>query len=40
MVHVIIHKLKIIKETIENNNNHLIYLVSYHSETNSIEEFY
>jgi transposase len=36
----VIHKSKIIRETIENDNNHLIYSVPYHPETNSIEEFF
>ena len=36
----VIHKSKIIKETIENDNNHLLYSVPYHPEINSIEEFF
>ena len=35
-----IHVSKIIRETIENDNNHLLYSVPYHPETNSIEEFF
>ena len=40
MDNAVIHKSKIIRETIENDNNHLIYSVPYHPETNSIEEFF
>jgi transposase len=39
MDNAVIHKSKIIRETIENDNNHLIYSVLYQPETNSIEEF-
>ena len=34
------HKSKIIRQTIEDDNNHLMYLVPYHPESNSIEEFF
>ena len=40
MDNAVIHTSKIIRETIENDNNHLIYSVPYHPETNSIEEFF
>ena len=40
MDNAVIHKSKIIRETIEDNHNHLLYSVPYHSETNSIEEFF
>ena len=40
MDNAVIHKSKIIKETIENYNNHLLYSVPYHHETNSIEKFF
>ena len=40
MDNAVIHKSKIIRETIENDNNHLIYSVPYHPETNSIEDFF
>jgi transposase len=40
MDNAVIHKSKIIRETIEHDNNHLIYSVPYHPETNSIEEFF
>jgi transposase len=40
MDNAVIQKSKIIRETIENDNNHLLYLVPYHPETNSIEEFF
>jgi transposase len=40
MDNAVIHKSKIIRETIENDNNHLLYSVPYHPETNSIEEFF
>jgi putative transposase len=36
----VIHKSKIIRETIENSKNDLLYSVPYHPETNSIEEFF
>jgi hypothetical protein len=36
----VIHKSKIIRETIENDNNYLIYSVPYHHETNYIDEFF
>ena len=40
MDNAVIHKSKIIREIIENDNNLLIYSVPYHPETNSIEEFF
>jgi hypothetical protein len=40
MDNAVIHKSKIIRETIESDNNCLIYSVSSHPETNSIEYFY
>jgi len=40
MDNAVIHTSKIIRETIENDNNHLLYSVPYHPETNSIEEFF
>jgi transposase len=40
MDNAVIHKSKIIKETIENSKNELLYSVPYHPETNSIEEFF
>ncbi len=40
MDNVVIHKSKIIRETIENSKNDLLYSVPYHPETNSIEEFF
>jgi len=40
MDNAVIHKSKIIRETIENNKNELLYSVPYHPETNSIEEFF
>ena len=40
MDNAVIHKSKIIRETIENDNNHLLHSVPYHPETNSIEEFF
>jgi transposase len=39
MDNAVIHKSKIIRETIENSKNNLLYSVPYHVETNSIEEF-
>lgn len=36
----VIHKSKVIRETIENSDNDLLYSVPYHPETNSIEEFF
>ena len=39
MDNAVIHKSKIIRETIENSQNELLYSVPYHPETNSIEEF-
>ena len=40
MDNAVIHKSKIIRETIENSKNDLLYSVPYHQETNSIEEFF
>jgi len=40
MDNAVIHKSKIIRETIENSKNELLYSVPYHPETNSIEEFF
>ena len=40
MDNAVIHKSKLIREKIEYDNNHLIYSVPYHPETNSIEEFF
>ena len=40
MDNAVIHKSKLISETIEYDNNHLLYSVPYHPETNSIEEFF
>jgi transposase len=40
MDNAVIHKSKIIKNTIENSNNKLLYSVPYHPETNAIEEFF
>ena len=40
MDNAVIHKSKIIRETIENDNNYLLYSVPYHHKTNSIEEFF
>jgi transposase len=40
MDNAVIHKSKIIRDTIENNKNELLYSVPYHPETNSIEEFF
>lgn len=40
MDNAVIHKSKIIRETIENYNNHFIYSVPYHPETNIIEELF
>jgi len=39
MDNAVTYKSKIIRETIENDNNYLIFSVPYHHETNSIEEF-
>ena len=40
MDNAVIHKSKVIRETIENSDNDLLYSVPYHPETNSIEEFF
>ena len=36
----VIHKSKVMIETIENSDNDLLYFCRYHPETNSIEEFF
>ena len=36
----VIHKSKIIRETIENSKNDLLYSVPYQPETNSIEKYF
>ena len=40
MDNAVIHKSIKIREKIEYDNNHLMYAVPYHPETNSIEEFF
>ncbi len=40
MDNAVIHKSKIVKQTIEESGNHLLYSVPYHPETNAIEEFF
>lgn len=40
MDNAVIHKSKIIRETIENSKNELLYSVPYHPETNAIEEYF
>jgi len=35
-----IHKSNLIRKKIEDDNNHLLYAVPYHPETNAIEEFF
>jgi transposase len=40
MDNAVIHKSKIIKETIESSQNKLLYSVPYHPETNAIEEYF
>ena len=40
MDNAVIHKSKIIKETIESSKNKLLYSVPYHPETNAIEEYF
>ena len=40
MDNAVIHKSKRIKEEIEYDNNHLLYSVPYHPETNAIEEYF
>ncbi len=39
MDNAVIHKSKIIRETVEDSKNKLLYFMPYHPETNSIEEF-
>lgn len=39
-IRIYIHKSKVIRETIEDSKNTLLYSVPYHHETNSIEEFF
>ena len=40
MDNAVIHRSKIIRQIIEESNNKLLYSVSYHPETNAIEEFF
>ena len=40
MDNAVIHKSKIIRETIENSKNELLYSFPYHEETNAIEEYF
>ena len=40
MDNAVIHKSKIVRQTIEESSNHLLYSVPYHPETNAIEEFF
>ena len=40
MDNAVIHRSKIVRETIEKNGHHLLYTVPYHPETNAIEEFF
>jgi len=40
MDNAVIHKSKLIREKIEKDQNHLLYTVPYHPETNAIEEFF
>lgn len=40
MDNAVIHKSKIVRQTIEKSGNHLLYSVPYHPETNAIEEFF
>jgi len=40
MDNAVIHKSKLIRKTIEYDNNYLLYSVPYHPKTNSIEEFF
>jgi transposase len=40
MDNAVIHKSKIVRQTIEESGNHLLYSVPYHPETNAIEEFF
>ena len=40
MDNAVIHKSKILRQTIEDDNNYLIYSIPYHPETNGIEEFF
>lgn len=39
MDNAVIHKSKIVRQTIEDSGNHLLYSVPYHTETNAIEKF-
>jgi transposase len=40
MDNAVIHKSKIVRQTIEESGNYLLYSVPYHPETNAIEEFF
>ncbi len=40
MDNAVIHKSKIVRQTIEESGNHLLYNVPYHQETNAKEEFF
>jgi len=40
MDNAVIHKSKIVRQTIEESGNHLLYSVPYHLETNAIEELF
>jgi GMP synthase-like glutamine amidotransferase len=40
MDNVVIHKSKIVRQTIEESGNHLLYSVQYHPETNAVEVFF
>jgi len=40
MDNAVIHKSKIVRQTIEESGNHLLYSVPFHPETNAIEEFF
>jgi len=40
MDNAVIHKSKLIREKIEDDNNHLLYSIPYHPETNAIEEYF
>ena len=40
MDNTVIHKSKIVRQTIEESGNHLLYSVPYHPEINAIEEFF
>ena len=40
MDNAVIHKSKIVRQTVEKSGNYLLYSVPYHPETNAIEEFF